>query len=281
MQTDILTYLSENRHTFSRGQKKIADYILKNFDKAAFLTAGKLAGITEISESTVVRFAADLGYSGYPAMREALQDVFRSRQTSIQRAEIANEILREEEDALTAVLNTDIANLRLTLDSIDREAFKNAVGQIASAERVYIMGLRTSATLASFLGFYLDMLLENVKLVHEYDEVTMTRFRPTDVFIGISFPRYSRRTVEAIHTARNKGASVIAITDTNTSPIAKAANYNIFAKSRMVSFADSMVAALSVINALIAAVGIAGKARLAERLEELEQLWLDHDIYEV
>ncbi|MDR0819504.1 MAG: MurR/RpiR family transcriptional regulator [Oscillospiraceae bacterium] len=280
MHTDILTLISEKSKEFSRGQKKIARFITDSFDKAAFMTAGKLAEIVEVSESTVVRFAADIGYPGYPEMRRALQDVVRSRLTSVQRIEVTKDALGTDQDILNSVLRSDADNIRFTLDSVDREAFRRAVTSISNARRVFILGVRTSAALASFLGFYLNLLLDNVKVLGENDEIQISRVAEDDVFIGISFPRYSHRTVRALRAVREKGSEVIALTDTEASPIAKIANVNIFAKSDMVSFADSLVAPLSVINALIVSIGLAGKDALSARFEEFEKLWNEYEVYE-
>ncbi|MDR2606098.1 MAG: MurR/RpiR family transcriptional regulator [Oscillospiraceae bacterium] len=280
MQSDILTVIDENTHKFSRGQKKIARFITEHFDKAAFLTAGKLAQLVGISESTVVRFAADIGYPGYPEMRRALQDVVRGRLTGVQRIEASKDMLNSNDEILLAILRSDAENVRSTLDSIDHENFKKAVAAIIEAKKIFILGLRTSSALSSFMGFYFDLLFDNVKVLNGDDDIHIARCQPGDVFIGISFPRYSHQTVSLLKTAKKNGSTVIAITDAAASPISKIADIKLFAKSDMISFADSLVAPLSVINALIVAVGFAEKEQLPKRFQELETLWSERDVYE-
>jgi len=280
MNTDILTIINENMSGFSRGQKQIARFILSHFDKAAFLTAGKLAQTVGVSESTVVRFAADIGYPGYPEMRRALQDVVRGRLTGVQRIEASKDILNSEDDILYTVLRADVDNVRSTIDTIDRENFKKAVAAITSANKIYILGLRTSSALANFMGFYFDLLFDNVKVLNGDDDIHVARSQPGDVFVGISFPRYSHQTVKLLKIAKDNGSTLVAITDATASPIAKIADITLLAKSDMVSFADSLVAPLSVINALIIAVGFASKEQLPKRFQELEHLWSEHDVYE-
>ncbi|MDR2530091.1 MAG: MurR/RpiR family transcriptional regulator [Oscillospiraceae bacterium] len=280
MHTDILSIITDQSKRFSRGQKKIAAYILDSYDKAAFMTAGKLAETVSVSESTVVRFAADIGYPGYPEMRKAMQDTVRSKLTSVQRIEVAKDSLQFEQDIVSAVLRADADNIRMTQEGIDRATFRSAVELITAARRVFIVGVRTSYVLASFLGYYLNLLLENVKVLGENDEYLLSRVKRDDVIIGISFPRYSHRAVRLLSAVRKCGAHVIAITDTEASPIAKISTLNIFAKSDMVSFADSLVAPLSVINALVAAIGVENRDSLTERFESFEEIWNEYEVYE-
>ncbi len=282
MERDILAQLSR-AEKFSKGQKRIANFILENYDKAAFMTAGKLGQVVGVSESTVVRFASDLGYDGYPGMRKALQEMIRSRLTSVQRIEVARETM-DEDNVLESVLMTDMEKLQITLNECDRESFNTAVDMILNARHIYIVGMRSSTCLANFLGFYLNLLLENVHIIQDtavsevYEQII--RIREGDVFIGISYPRYSSRTVRAMKFAKSSGAKVIGITDGKSSPFADIADTLIYAKSDMVSFLDSLVAPLSLINALIVSVGVRSKENISDTFKRLETIWADYDVYE-
>lgn len=268
---------------FSKGQKKISRYILDNYDKAAFMTASKLGVTVGVSESTVVRFAADLGYDGYPAMRKALQEMIKNRLTSVQRIEVARGLI-EERDIATSVLNSDIDKIRMTLDDLDRDDFNRAVDAIVKANDIYILGLRSSAALANFMGFYLNLLFPNVRVVNENSasEVfeQILRISEGDAFIGISFPRYSRRTIKAMQYARDRGAEVIGITDAESSLIARISSIHLCAKSDMVSFVDSLTAPLSLINALIVAAASRTKDDISSDFEKLERIWSEYEVYE-
>ncbi|MCD8192256.1 MAG: MurR/RpiR family transcriptional regulator [Oscillospiraceae bacterium] len=283
MEKDIMALLSHNEKQFSKGQRKIARYISEYYDKAAFMTAGKLGKTVGVSESTVVRFAAELGYDGYPDMRKALQEIIRSRLTSVQRIEAANEYMNQD-NILSSVLCSDIEKLRTTLDECDQVAFNAAVDAIVSANSVYIVGMRSSTCLASFMGLYLNLLLDNVHIIQDtaaseiYEQII--RIKPGDVFIGISYPRYSSRTAKAMRFARDAGAKVIGITDGQGSPFVELADILIFAKSDMVSFLDSLVAPLSMINALIVAVGVRTKENISDTFKRLETIWADLAVYE-
>ncbi len=283
MEKDILSQIKMASQTFSKGQRLIAQYITENFDKAAFLTAGKLGKTVGVSESTVVRFAAELGYDGYPGMRKALQDLVRNRLTSVQRIEVAKEMI-DDRNVLKAVLGADIDKLQTTLDEIDQSSFDAAVAAILNAKNVYIVGMRSSTSLANFMGFYLNLILSNIRLIHDtsVSEVYEQIFRigAGDVFIGISYPRYSSRTVKAMQFAKSTGATVIGITDGPSSPFVELADINLFAKSDMVSFLDSLVAPMSLINALIVSIGIRHSESLSETFRKLEGIWSDYDVYE-
>ena len=282
MERGILALLKDSAG-FSKGQKRIAAYILENYDKAAFMTAGKLGQVAGVSESTVVRFASELGYDGYPGMRKAIQDTIRSRLTSVQRIEVARETM-DEENVLESVLMSDIDKLHVTLEECSRENFNQAVELIINARHIYIVGMRSSTCLANFLGFYLNLLLENVHIIQDtavsevYEQII--RIREGDVFIGISYPRYSSRTVRAMKFAKSSGADVIGITDGENSPFVGVADTLIYAKSDMVSFLDSLVAPLSLINALIVSVGIRSKENISDTFKRLETVWADYDVYE-
>ena len=282
MENDVLSVILNASGSLSKGQRRISKYILDNYDKAAFMTAGKLGATVGVSESTVVRFAAELGYDGYPAMRKALQEMIKNKLTSVQRIEVAKS-MTDGADILTSVLTSDIEKIRLTLDEMKKGDFYGAVDAIYSANHVYILGLRSSAALANFLGFYLNLLLPNVRVVNESsaNEVfeQMLRVSAGDVFIGISFPRYSRMTIRAMQFARDQGARVISITDTETSLIAQTADIKLYAKSDIVSFLDSLVAPLSLINALIVAVANKEGGSLHDDFERLEKLWSEYEVY--
>ena len=255
--TDILTYIQENMSSFSKGQKLIANYILQSYDKAAFMTASKLGKTVNVSESTVVRFAAELGFDGYPSMQKALQEMARNRLTSTQRIQAAENIY--DRDVLSSVLQADIENLRQISMDEDRDTFQTAVEKIVHARHIYILGARSSTHLAGYLYFYMQMIFENVTLVQASaaGEIFEQLFRigPEDVMIAISFPRYSKITMNTVKFARDRGAGIIAITDNALSPVYQMADDALLAPCEMLSFVDSMVAPLSLINALLIAVG--------------------------
>lgn len=283
MEKDILSVISTEGKHYSKGQKLIAKYILENYDKAAFMTAGRLGATVGVSESTVVRFAADLGYDGYPGMRKALQEMIRNHLTSVQRIEVAKELI-DESGVLKAVLHSDIDKLVKTMESTDQGSFDAAVEAILKAEHVYIAGMRSSASLASFMGYYLNLLRDNVHLLHDsaVSEVfeQIIRIGKKDVFIGMSYPRYSSRTIKAMRYARKNGATTISLTDCEASPLVDISDITLFARSDMVSFLDSLVAPLSLINALIVSIGIRNKENLSETFRRLEDIWTDNEIYE-
>ena len=283
MNSDVLSLIRTNMDGFSKRQRVIANYILSNYDKAAYMTASRLGKAISVSESTVVRFAAELGYEGYPEMQRALQEMIRNKLTSVQRIEVSNDRLGSS-DILSAVMQSDIDKLRMSLDAVDRDSFDRAVQQIVDARRIYILGLRSSTAIASFLGFYLNLLFENVVLVHTTSVSEMfeqvLRIGPGDVMIGISFPRYSSRTVKVMQFASDRGADVLAITDSEASPLCRTERTALLAKSDMASFVDSLVAPLSLINALIVAVGRKKNEDLSHTFETLEKIWDEYDVYE-
>lgn len=256
---DLISKIQTELPGFSKGQKQIARYILEHYDKAAFMTASRLGVTVGVSESTVVRFATELGYDGYPHLQRALQEMIRNKLTSVQRMEVSSDRLGGR-DVLRTVLHADTDMIRQTLDEIDRDAFQGAVDALTGAHRIYILGVRSSSALANFLGFYFNLLFDNVTLVHtnSVSEIfeQVLRVGPGDVLFGISFPRYSKRTLSAMQYARDRGAKVIALTDSQLSPLARVADHLLLARSDMASFVDSLVAPLSVINALIVAVGM-------------------------
>lgn len=282
MDKDIIATIETMRNGFSKGQNRIARYILENTDKAAFMTAAKLGQKADVSESTVVRFALELGYEGYPEMRKALQEMIRNRLTSVQRMEVAKTVIGSR-DTLAAILNSDMENILRTQNELDRDQFESAVDALLNARHIYILGTRTSAALSMFMGFYFNLLFENVKVLYEntageiFEQIL--RIGPGDVFVGISYPRYSKRTVSAVRFARERGATVLALTDADTSPIAELSDVCLLARSDMVSFVDSLVAPLSLINALIVAVS-ERKTGVAGIFGDLEKVWNEYGVYE-
>ena len=283
MSRDILTVIQSRMDTFSKGQKLIGRYILNNYDKAAFMTAARLGQAVKISESTVVRFAAELGYDGYPAMQKAMQEMIRGKLTTVQRIEVSYDRLGAQ-DVLDKVIQSDMEKLRMTLSEVNRQDFEGAVDAIVSARRIYILGVRSSAALSDFLTFYFKLIFDNVtqvqtSLASEMFE-QMLRVGEGDVVIGISFPRYSTRSVRAMEFARDQGATVVAVTDSDMSPLYDTSNFRLLAKSDMASFADSLVAPLSIINALIVAVGRKKSAEVTATFQRLESIWDEYQVYE-
>ena len=283
MNQDILALIQENMNTFSKGQKRIAAFILESYDKAAFMTASRLGKKVGVSESTVVRFAAELGYDGYPDMQKSLQKMIRNRLTSVQRIEVTNDRIGDQ-DLVSMVLQSDMEKIRLTLEELDRDAFDHAVKAIVSAKRIYIIGVRSSAAIASFLGFYFNLIFDNVVNVSGGTASEMfehlLRVGEDDVVIGVSFPRYSSRTVQAMSFARDRKATTVAITDSEASPLAPICKYTLKARSDMASFGDSLVAPLSLVNALLVAVSRAKNDDLANTFQTLERIWEDYGVYE-
>jgi DNA-binding MurR/RpiR family transcriptional regulator len=264
----------------SKGQKRIADYIMKNYDKAAYMTALRLGDSVGVSESTVVRFAMDLGYPGYPQLQKALQDMVRNRLTTLQRMEMTNDMSRSM--VLRTVLRADMSNLRQTIDSIDAEEFEQVVDLVYNSRRVYILGARSSAPLAQFMGYYLNFLLDNVQVVTSGINDIMEQLvhiESDDVLIGISFPRYSKRTLEGVRFAKEKGAKIIAITDSGASPLNEYANHVLVAHSNIASFVDSLVAPFSIANAFIVAIGLQKRQEASENFMELERIWDQYNVY--
>ena len=283
MSRDILTVIQSRMGTFSKSQKLIGRYILDNYDKAAFMTAARMGQAVHTSESTVVRFAAELGYDGYPAMQKAMQEMIRGKLTTVQRIEVSYDRLGTQ-DVLDKVVQADIEKLRMSLNELNREDFAAAVNAIVEARRIYVLGVRSSAALSDFLTFYFKLIFDDVRqiqtsLASEMFE-QMLRVGEGDVVIGISFPRYSTRCVRAMEFARDQGATVVAVTDSEMSPLYDTANYRLLAKSDMASFADSLVAPLSIINALIVAVGRKKSNEVTATFERLEQIWDEYQVYE-
>lgn len=278
---DLMRLIQARFSRLSKGQKLIAEYILKNYDKAAFMTAAKLGISVGVSESTVVRFANELGFSGYPKLQKALQELIKNKLTTVQRLELSNDYVSEGY-ALKGVLKADMENIRATLEKINYNTFEEVVNKIFEAKRIYIIGLRSSTALAEFLGFYLNIILQNVKTVgYGISDIfeQMINVEEGDLVIGIGFPRYASRTIDALAFAQDRGADVVAITDSLLSPLASKSDYALIAQSNMASFVDSLVAPLSVINALIIAVGMREKQSITDTFNNLELIWKDYNVY--
>ena len=283
MDKDILHVIEAFSDSMSKAQKRIAEYILGNIDKAAFMTAVRLARFAEVSESTVVRFAMELGYDGYPEMRRALQDSMRGKLTSVQRIKVAKDRLGSR-DILTQVLSSDIEQIRQTMEETDNADFSKAVDAIVEAKNIYILGLRSSSFLAKFMGFYFDLLFSNSRVISESPDSEVfeqiVRLSEGDLLIAISFPRYSRRTIKTMQYARSIGAKIIAITDGMASPLTELADISLCARSDMISFLDTLVAPLSLVNALVVAVSEKAPGDLYENFERLERIWDEYGVYE-
>ena len=284
MTKDILVDIKERLPTFSKGQKRIGNYILSSYSRAAYMTAHKLGQQVNVSESTVVRFATELGYEGYPSMQKALQEMIRNKLTTLQRLEVSHERIINNEDVLSMVMHADAENIRMTLEGVNKESFDQVVRAILSARKVYIVGIRSASAIAEFLGFYLNMARDNVVVVHinSFSEVFEQIFRigEGDILLGISFPRYSKRTVKTMRYAKAQGATTVAITDSALSPLAELADHTLQAKSDMISFVDSLVAPLSLVNALITAVSRQRDEELTGTFDKLEQIWDEYEVFE-
>lgn len=279
---NLLNKMNVKYQKFSKGQKKLASYISDNYDKAAFMTAAKLGETVGVSESTVVRFAIHLGYKGYPEFQKALEELVRNKLNSIQRMEVTYGKVPQSE-ILDTVLHSDIDKIKMTMENIDHEAFEQAVETILKAKSIYIVGIRSCAPLASFLGFYFNLLFDQVHLLHTNSSSElfeqMIHISSDDVIIGISFPRYSMRTLKALEFANNRNARVITLTDSIHSPMNLYSSCNLIARSDMASIVDSLVAPLSVINALVVALCMRKQKEVIATLEDLEKIWDEYQVY--
>ena len=279
---ELLSKINEKYAKLSKGQKLLAEYIAENYDKAVFLTAAKLGKTVGVSESTVVRFATQLGYDGYPGFQKALEELVRNKLNSIQRMEVAYGRIAQSE-ILETVLQSDIEKIKMTLAGIEQDAFDLAVETMLHAKRIYIVGIRSCAPLASFLGFYLNLIFDNVTLVNtnSASEIfeQLIRISEDDVIIGISFPRYSMRTLKALEFASNRKAKVITLTDSVHSPMNLYSSCNLIARSDMASIVDSLVAPLSVVNALVVALCMKKQTEVISTLGTLEEIWYEYQVY--
>ncbi|MBQ1895313.1 MAG: MurR/RpiR family transcriptional regulator [Clostridia bacterium] len=279
----LLSRIEQEYPKFSKSHKRIADFILNDYQKAAYYTAAKLGEVTDISESTVVRFAAQLGFEGFPEFQAALRDDIKGKLTTLQRMEVASFKMLDE-DVLEKVMRSDRDAIKETLANVSHDDFKAAAAAINDADRIYILGVRSAAPLANFMNFYLKMVYDNVVLItsasssEEFENIF--KIRKEDVCIAISFPRYSKQVVTTLEYAKEKGAKIIAVTDSDSSPIAPLATYLLKAKSNMASFTDSLVAPLSLINALIVEATIGKRDEVLGTFAELESIWDKYDVYE-
>ena len=283
MKRHLLSRMESLMPGFSKGQKAIARYIEEHYDKAAFMTASKLGATVGVSESTVVRFATEVGYEGYPELQKAMQEMIRSKLTSVQRMEVTSNRIGKA-DILDSVLNQDIDKIRRTMEEISHEEFYSAVDSIVNARKIYILATRSSAAIGRFLGYYFNLIFEQVSLVNTTSETEiyeqMMRISKEDAVIGISFPRYSKMAVKALRFASDRGAKVIALTDSMASPLVPPSNHVLLARSDMASIVDSLVAPLSVVNALIVAIALRKKEEVIETFDQLERIWDEYEVYE-
>ena len=280
--TDLIERIESSMKTFSKGHRRIAEYIINNYDRAAYMTASVLGTEAGVSESTVVRFAALLGFDGYQQLQRQIRESVRARMTSVQRVSAANHRM-DESEVLEHILLEDAENIRSTLESIDPAAFERAVDMILSAKNIYILGMRSSAVLAEFMSYYFGLLFDNVRLIRpaggsEIFEHLM-KLHEDDVFVAISFPRYTTGVVNATEFASKTGADVIAITDSQSSPIVPHSDVVLTAKSEMASFADSLVAPMSLINAMITYIGKKKEEEVTDTLGRLENVWKEYNVY--
>lgn len=279
---ELLIRIEERQGQFSKGQKRLADYVIENYDKAVFLTAAKLGEVVGVSESTVVRFVTQLGYKGYPGFQKALEELVRNKLNSIQRMEVTYGRISQSE-ILSTVLHSDIDKIKMTLEAIDQNAFDLAIETILNAKKIYVIGIRSCAPLASFLSFYLHLVCDNVITVNTNSSSEifeqLIRINEEDVIIGISFPRYSMRTLKALEFASNRKAKVITLTDSVHSPMNLYSSCNLIARSDMASIVDSLVAPLSVINALVVALCMKKQKDVVATLETLEKIWGEYQVY--
>ena len=283
MNQDFLSVLKEKSPSFSKGQRRIAAYITEAYDKAAFMTANRLGKTVGVSESTVVRFAVDVGYDGYPSMQKAMQEMVLNRRTSVQRIEVASDRLGDQ-DIISMVLHSDMEKLRRTEETVDRDQFSAAVNAILKAKRIYILGVRSAAPLANFLGYYLNYMFNNVNVISGFSAGEMFEkivgITSEDVVVAFSFPRYSSSTIKGCRFVHSAGATVVGITDSAQSPLAQCCDHVLLAKSDMVSLVDSLVAPLSVVNALIVAIAARREKELAHTFDTLERIWDEYEVYE-
>lgn len=279
---NVLERISERLEKCSKGQRKIGEYLLSSYATAAYMTAAKLSETVGVSESTIVRYATELGFDGYPALQSALKYAARSKLTSVQRIELSQK--RLDEDTLTASFNSDIESIKKTLSLTDKASFNSFVSAIINANNIYLVGARSAASLAIFMNFYLSILFDNVHIVHTvigseaFDQ--MFRVKEGDVVLGITFPRYSKLTIDVLEFSKRAGATVLGITDSVASPIAKTADITLYADNESDNFVDSLTAPLALINALIHEIGKRDPKRAQSRFSVLERIWAENDVYD-
>lgn len=282
--SDLITLIQNNYNDFSKGQKMIADFIVKHYDKAAFMTASKIGETVDVSESTVVRFASALGFKGFPELQQSLQVLIKNKLTTVQRIGLDNDINKDTEKFHKRIIRNEMNGIKYMMDNIDASALDRATELISSAGKVYILGMRTSSTLANYLGFYLDVMLDNVKVLNNtgvnalFEQII--RVNEDDVLICISFPRYSNSTIDATRMIKDKNAKIITITDTEASPFYNIADVALLAKNNIVSFVDSLVVPMCMINSLILNIAAKGKKDILQYFNDLEDLWDKYSIYQ-
>lgn len=279
----LINIIQSQYPRLSKGQKLIAQYIINNYDKVAFMTASKLGETVGVSESTVVRFANALGYAGYPKLQEGLQELIKNKLTTVQRVEMANEDYADDSTILSKVLKSDIDNIKSTSEELDQKAFEEASKRILKSRKIYILGMRSSFTVAQYLAFYLNVILDNVQLIRidmgdPYQQIV--RMNEEDILIVFSFPRYSKQSHQVAKYAKSKGAYIVSITDSSFAPVAPLSDNILLAKSNMASFVDSLVAAMSVANALIISVAMKETDDIKKYFHDLEQIWEEYVVYE-
>lgn len=281
---DLLSVIKNNFYKFSKGQKQIAQFIIDHYDKAAFMTAAKIGETVDVSESTVVRFASSIGYDGFPELQKALQVLIKNKLTTVQRIGLDSDVVNDIDKLHKKIIKNEMNNMRNLYENIDTKELDKATELILNANKVYILGLRTSSTLSNYLGFYLDVILDNVKVLNNsgvnslYEEII--RIKESDVLIVISYPRYSKITIDATKFVKERNAKIVAITDTEASPVYSIADVSLLAKSNIVSFIDSLVIPLCMINNLITNISLKEKDDIVEYYNKLEQLWDNHSIYQ-
>lgn len=282
MKDNLITLLETRMSSFSKGQKLIANFLIHNYDKAAYMTASKLGALVGVSESTVVRFAIELGYDGYPELQRSLQELIRTKLTFNQRIEVTNKRIGNG-DLLEKMLLSDVEKIKTTLETISREDFERSVEKLINAKSIYILGARSSASLSTFLFFNLNLIFDNVRYVQTTSGSEIFEhilpISEGDVMIAISFPRYTSRIINAVDYAREVGADVVAITDNKNSPIATKATEVLIAQSDMASYVDSLTAPMSVLNALIVAISRKRQNEINARFDKLERIWEEYDVY--
>lgn len=281
---DLISVIKSNYYKFSKGQKLIAQFIIDHYDKAAFMTAAKIGETVDVSESTVVRFASSIGYSGFPELQRALQILIKNKLTTVQRINLEDNIGKDSAKLHRKIIKNEVNNMRSLYETIDPKALDKATDTIMNANRVYILGLRTSSTLSNYLGFYLDVILDNVKVLNNtgvnslYEEII--RIKETDVLIVISYPRYSKITVSVTEFVKGRNAKIVAITDTEASPVYSMADVSLLAKSNIVSFIDTLVVPMCLINNLIINISLKEKEDIVGYYNNLEKLWDNNSIYQ-
>ncbi len=279
---DLLNRIKDNYIKLSKGQKRIADYILENYNKVAFMTASNLGEIVGVSESTVVRFANALGYDGYPKLQKGLQESIKTKLTTVQRFELSKDI-EVDENYIKKIMSYDMDNIRKTMDVLEEEKVQKICDTIHNARKVFVLGMRSSSVLSNYLGYYLNFIRDDVHIisigVHDVFDYLVNNLNEEDVLITISFPRYSKRTFEIVKFAKDRGANLIGITDSENSPLAQLVNNCLYAKYNMNTFIDSLVAPMSLINALVIAISINYKEDVEKKFEYLEKIWNEFSVY--